>query len=91
MFLDINIPEINGLSFAKIINKEIKIIFTTAHREFAFEGFELNAIDYLLKPISFERFSAAINKLVGLQIDLNSNKPFIIEKMILFLFVLIEK
>ncbi len=80
LFLDINMPEINGLSFAKIINKEIKIIFTTAHREFAFEGFELNAIDYLLKPISFERFSVAINKLVGLQIELNSNKPFIIEK-----------
>jgi two-component system LytT family response regulator len=65
IFLDINMPEINGLSFAKSINKDIKVIFTTAYREYAADGFDLQAVDYLLKPISFERFSQAISKLVG--------------------------
>lgn len=50
-FLDINMPEINGLSLAKIINKKAHIIFTTAYRDYAIDGFNLNVIDYLLKPI----------------------------------------
>jgi DNA-binding LytR/AlgR family response regulator len=58
VFLDINMPEISGISFAKSINKNIKIIFTTAYRDYAIEGLELQAIDYLLKPISFERILA---------------------------------
>ena len=62
IFLDINMPEISGLSFAKLINKQIKIIFTTAYREYAADGFDLQAVDYLLKPISFERFLQAVNK-----------------------------
>ena len=62
IFLDINMPEISGLSFAKSINMEIKIIFTTAYREYAVEGFNLRAVDYLLKPISRERLLQAINK-----------------------------
>lgn len=61
IFLDINMPEISGISFAKSINKEVKIIFTTAYRDYAVEGFELQAVDYLLKPISFERLLKAIN------------------------------
>ncbi len=65
IFLDINMPEISGLSFAQSINKNIKIIFTTAHREFAIEGFDLQAVDYLLKPIPFERFIKATNKFLG--------------------------
>lgn len=62
IFLDINMPEISGLSFAKSINKNIKIIFTTAYREYAVEGFDLQAVDYLLKPISFDRFLQAADK-----------------------------
>ena len=62
IFLDINMPNISGLSFAKSINKNIKIIFTTAYREYAVDGFDLQAVDYLLKPISFERLLQAINK-----------------------------
>lgn len=62
IFLDINMPEISGLSFARSINKHIKIIFTTAYREYAIDGFDLKAVDYLLKPISFERIFQAINK-----------------------------
>jgi len=60
--LDINIPEISGLSFAKSINQNIKIIFTTAYREYAVDGFDLQAVDYLLKPISFERLLQSLNK-----------------------------
>ncbi|MHA7058926.1 LytR/AlgR family response regulator transcription factor [Aquimarina sp. M1] len=61
IFLDINMPKISGISFAKAINKDIKIIFTTAYREYAIDGFDLHAVDYLLKPISFERLLNAIN------------------------------
>lgn len=62
IFLDINMPEISGLSFARSINPNIKIIFTTAYREYAVDGFDLQAVDYLLKPISFDRLLQAINK-----------------------------
>lgn len=61
VFLDINMPEITGIAFAKSINKDVKIIFTTAYRDFAVEGFELRAVDYLLKPISFDRLLKALN------------------------------
>lgn len=62
IFLDIKMPGISGLSFAKSINKSIKIIFTTAYRDYAVEGFDLQAVDYLLKPISFERLLQSIQK-----------------------------
>lgn len=62
-FLDINMPEINGLSLAKIINKQSKIIFTTAYRDYAVDGFDLHATDYLLKPIAFDRFLQAVQKI----------------------------
>ena len=62
VFLDINMPDISGLSFAKSINRNVKIIFTTAYREYAVDGFDLQAVDYLLKPISFERLFQAVNK-----------------------------
>ena len=61
-FLDINIPEITGLSLAKIINNKSQIIFTTAYRDYAVDGFNLSVIDYLLKPIAFDRFLQAIQK-----------------------------
>ncbi len=61
IFLDINMPEVSGISFAKSINKDVKIIFTTAYRDFAVEGFELQAVDYLMKPISFERLLKAVH------------------------------
>lgn len=71
VFLDINMPEISGLSLAKSVSKDTKIIFTTAYREFALEGFDLQAVDYLLKPISFDRFLQAVQK----YFDLHMNKP----------------
>ncbi|MEL4457055.1 LytTR family DNA-binding domain-containing protein [Lutimonas vermicola] len=70
IFLDINMPEVSGLSFAKSINKKIKIIFTTAYREYAVDGFDLKAVDYLLKPISFGRLIQSINKYK------NENSPY---------------
>lgn len=62
VFLDIQMPEISGLSFARSVNRNLKIIFTTAYREYAVEGFDLRAVDYLLKPISFERLMQGIDK-----------------------------
>jgi DNA-binding LytR/AlgR family response regulator len=63
IFLDINLPKLKGLDFIKTLKKAPQIIITTAHREFALEGYELNVVDYLLKPISFNRFLMAVNKL----------------------------
>jgi len=60
LFLDINMPEVSGLSLAKMIGKESKVIFTTAYRDYAVEGFNLKAVDYLLKPITFDRFLEAV-------------------------------
>lgn len=74
IFLDINMPEISGLSFAKSINKNIKVIFTTAYREYAVDGFNLQAVDYLLKPISFERLLQAVNKYLGENTEFKEKK-----------------
>lgn len=68
LFLDINMPQLSGISFYKSLQNPPKVIFTTAYSEFALEGFELNAIDYLLKPFSFERFVKAVTK-VNLYFD----------------------
>jgi len=62
VFLDINMPEIDGLAFARSMTRQIKVIFTTAYREYAVDGFDLRAVDYLLKPVSFERLLQSINK-----------------------------
>jgi DNA-binding LytR/AlgR family response regulator len=61
LFLDINMPEINGINFANSLSDPPSIIFTTAYREYAANGFELQAVDYLVKPIPFERFLKAVN------------------------------
>jgi DNA-binding LytR/AlgR family response regulator len=64
LFLDIQMPQILGTDFIRTLKKPPKVIFTTAFRKFALEGFELDAVDYLLKPISFERFLKAVNKIM---------------------------
>lgn len=67
MFLDINMPEMKGTDFLKNFPNPPKVIFTTAYREYALESYELNAVDYLLKPVPFERFMQAINKFIELK------------------------
>jgi len=62
IFLDISMPFISGIDFIKTLQNPPKIILTTAHKEFAVESYELNVLDYLLKPISLERFIKAVNK-----------------------------
>ena len=62
IFLDIHMPDLIGTQFLRTLTLPPKVIFTTAHKDFAIEAFELNAVDYLLKPIYFERFLKAVNK-----------------------------
>ena len=62
LFLDINMPLLTGIEFMQSLSHPPKVIFTTAYREYALEGFELQAVDYLLKPISFPRFLKAVQK-----------------------------
>ncbi len=62
IFLDIQMPELSGINFMKIVGDKLKYILTTAYSEYALEGYEHNVIDYLLKPISFERFEKSVLK-----------------------------
>ena len=64
LFLDIQMPQLLGTNFIRTLKNPPKIIFTTAYRKYAVEGFELDAVDYILKPISFERFLKAVNKVL---------------------------
>ena len=64
LFLDIQMPDITGLEFIKTLDNPPNVIITTAYKEFAVDGYELNVIDYILKPFSFERFLKATNKVL---------------------------
>ncbi|WP_316749649.1 LytTR family DNA-binding domain-containing protein [Pedobacter gandavensis] len=64
IFMDINMPDISGIELAKALKNKPMIIFTTAFKQFAFDGFELEALDYLLKPLGYEKFSRALDKAI---------------------------
>ena len=74
MFLDIQISRTNGMEFYKNLEKKIPVIFTTAFAEYAVDGFNVAAIDYLLKPIDYDRFEEAVNKAVLILVDKKLNE-----------------
>lgn len=69
MFMDIQMPQITGIEFLKTLKHPPKVIITTAYREYALDGFELDVVDYLLKPITFERFLKSVNKFYQMNQD----------------------
>lgn len=74
IFLDINLPKLSGINFIKTLSHSPLVIFTTAYPEYAVEGFELNAVDYLVKPFSFERFLKAVNRAIE-KLNVVGNEP----------------
>lgn len=86
IFLDINMPNLSGLQLMKIIQPHQPVIFTTAYSEHAVESYELNAVDYLLKPFSFERFTKAVYKAVDVLAKSNRNIHEVpVEKRIIYI------
>ena len=88
MFLDINMPQLTGIDFLKTLSVKPNFIFTTAHPYYAVEGFELNAIDYLMKPIPLERFMKTVNKVIDMQVGETSTPE---KKKENFIFVKADK
>lgn len=80
IFLDIRMPQLSGTEFAKTLRTAPKIIFTTAYKEYALDGFELDAVDFLLKPVAFDRFLRAITKAFPKKTEELNASPYIEEE-----------
>lgn len=81
IFLDIEMPLVNGITFLKTLSDPPKVIFTTAYAEYALQGYELNVVDYLLKPFSYERFAQAVGKVnVGSKEVEHEEEKFLVVK-----------
>ena len=80
LFLDINMPEQSGLDFYKMLKNPPQVIFTTAYPQYAVDGFEVNATDYLLKPIAYDRFLRAITKVSEAMNETQNDSEFIVLK-----------
>lgn len=87
LFLDIHLPKIKGLDFLRMLKAPPQVIITTAHRDYAVDGYELNVVDYLLKPISLSRFLSAVTKLkknnnsniaITPELTTNNEAPFLL-------------
>ena len=96
IFLDVEMPKLSGIELLRTLKNPPAVILTTAHRNFALEGFELNAVDYLLKPISFERFLKAMNKFNSLQPPRSVEAPrespvFVKDDRLAFIYVRSDK
>jgi len=95
LFLDIEMPQLLGTNFIRTLKNPPKVIFTTAYRNYAVEGFELDAVDYILKPISFERFLKAVNKVLQLNLGVepiaNGSKEAPTENSSAFLYFRVDR
>ncbi|GAA4782510.1 LytTR family DNA-binding domain-containing protein [Olivibacter ginsenosidimutans] len=95
VFLDVQMPELTGIQFLKIINGKCDVILTTAYPQYALEGYELNVVDYLLKPIAFDRFYKSIQKVIhqknnNYHKNIPAETPSPLSKAIDFIFVKTE-
>ncbi|MCM4156972.1 response regulator [Gramella sp. AN32] len=81
LFLDINMPLIDGFSLLESLSKKPKVIITSAHSEYALKGFEMDVLDYMVKPISFPRFLKAVNKIRNNFNDIKISKDYIFVKV----------
>jgi len=77
IFLDINMPTVSGLEFYEKVKDDVHVVFTTAHHEFALNAFDLGAVDYLLKPFSYERFLQSIRKIMAIVPQQLAEKDYI--------------
>ncbi len=84
LFLDINMPKLSGTDFVKALKNPPKIIFTTAHKDYAIDGFEIGAVDYLLKPFSLERFWKAVQRATSPEEVASQNNSAIINDRFLY-------
>lgn len=80
IFLDLNMPKLKGFEFLRTLSSPPKVIVTTAYSEYALEGYELDVVDYLLKPFSFERLLKAVNKSISQRKNTPVTKPAVLKK-----------